>query len=84
MKRPALLVVIIVSLGFAFAAHDHFLSTPGTCVIDIAGGQTSIGDSGHGGYHKFHDHVHLGAPGTFAFQQAQNPVAVDKFPTVCD
>ncbi|MDP9369537.1 MAG: hypothetical protein M3Q03_14880 [Chloroflexota bacterium] len=27
--------------GSALAGHDHYLVTPGTCVEDIASGQTS-------------------------------------------
>ncbi len=48
----------------AFAAHDHYLVTPGNCVEDIASGQTS--QTSGGGAHKFHDNVHLGTPGMFA------------------
>ena len=61
----------------AFASHPHYLLTPGTCVEDMASGQTSK-DEGEGGYHKFHDNVHKGQPGTAAFENPNNPVYVDK------
>jgi len=40
-----------LSIGFATpasAAHDHYLVTPGTCVPDIARGQTAISDATRG------------------------------------
>ncbi len=61
----------------AAASHDHYLSTPGTCIGDVAHGQTDKG-LGEGGYHQFHDHVHKDQPGTTALVNPHNPVAVDK------
>lgn len=61
----------------AAASHDHYLVTPGTCVQDIARGQTAKGD-GEGGFHKYHENVHLGMPGKKAFANEHNPVAVYK------
>ncbi len=61
----------------ASASHDHYLVTPGTCVVDIARGQTEKGP-GEGGYHQFHENVHLGTPGMEAFANPNNPVAVYK------
>lgn len=52
----------------ALATHDLWLQTPATCVEDRARGQTEKGP-GEGGYHKFHENVHLGTPGTFALAQ---------------
>ena len=60
----------------ALAGHDHYLVTPGTCVEDIAQGQTA--QTTGGGAHRFHHNVHLGTPGTDAFTNQQNPVAVYK------
>ncbi len=60
----------------ALAAHDHYLVTPGTCVEDIASGQTS--QTSGGGVHQFHDNVHLGTPGMEAFANPDNPVSVYK------
>lgn len=41
----------------ALADHDHHIVTPGTCVTDVANGQTSKGEDEPGG-HVFHTHVH--------------------------
>ncbi len=62
--------------GSALAAHDHDLVTPGTCVEDIASGQTS--QTSGDGAHQFHDNVHLGTPGMEAFTNLANPVSVYK------
>ena len=59
----------------ALADHEHWLETPGTCVEDIAAGQTSKLATDPGG-HKFHENVHTGTPGTFAF--GHGPVSVGK------
>ncbi|MDQ3512376.1 MAG: hypothetical protein M3462_01740 [Chloroflexota bacterium] len=77
-----LIVGSAVALGFAIAApatasHEHYLDTPGTCVTDIASGQTEQGP-GEAGYHQFHANVHLGQPGKVAFANPNNPVSVGK------
>ena len=84
MRRMVVVIVVVAitvaSVFFsapAFASHEHYLLTPGTCVEDIASGQTSKGP-GEGGYHKFHDNVHRGQPGMVAFENPNNPVSVDK------
>jgi hypothetical protein len=85
MRRAVLVVaataVMAASAAYsasaAFASHEHYLLTPGTCVGDVASGQTSRGP-GEGGYHKFHDHVHKGQPGVGAFENRHNPVVLDK------
>ena len=59
------------------ANHDHDLTTPGTTVVDIGDGQTEKCASDPGG-HQFHLNVHLGQPGTFAFEQPNNPVSIAK------
>jgi hypothetical protein len=71
--------------GPAFAEHAHYLDTQqGTCVEDIARGQTAISDEDHGGYHRFHENVHKGpsgdpaTPGEFAFAKESNPVSVNR------
>ena len=68
---------LVVSAVPAFANHEHYLETPGTCVEDVASGQTDKG-SGEGGYHQFHDNVHKGQPGLEAFENENNPVSVDR------
>jgi len=83
MKIPIMTLVFAgalalpMSAGTALADHDHDLSTPGHTVVDIANGQTEKCASDHGG-HKFHTNVHLGQPGSFAFEQPNNPVSVSK------
>ena len=84
MKRIVLVFVVAAmmaaSMAFsasAFAIHPHYLSTPGTCVEDVASGQTAKDEDQPGG-HKFHDNVHKGAPGTEAFEKENNPVFVDR------
>lgn len=42
----------------AAADHDHHIVTPGTCVTDVADGQTSRSADDPGG-HVFHTRVHM-------------------------
>ena len=62
-------VALAMSVAPAGAGHDHFviIDNPAhgtrTCQY-IGSGQTSISDDGHGGYHRIHDNVHTGQPGT--------------------
>lgn len=75
------LTTILLTLGAmgasalpATAAHPHFVYVEAIGICQYVGhGQTSIGDRDHGGYHRFHDNVHMGAPG----QNGQGSV-VDK------
>jgi hypothetical protein len=78
MRRLMLLVVVALVMatmmalaGPAFADHAHNLITPGTTVEDVGSGQTEKG-CGEPGYHKFHENVHIGTPGTFAFPKSGN------------
>ncbi len=68
----AMMVATMAAAGPAFANHPHYLVTPGTCVQDIASGQTS--QTSGGGFHRFHENVHVdntagedATPGEFAF-----------------
>ena len=72
----AALVMTAALAGPAVAAHKHYLQTPGTCVVDIASGQTS--QAAGGGYHQFHENVHIGTAGTAL---ASTPVSVGKSDT---
>jgi hypothetical protein len=54
------IVLVVMTAGPALATHDHFVETPNGNCHQVAQGQTSI-DVGHGGYHRFHFNVHLGA-----------------------
>jgi len=73
----AMAVPLFGSSGRALADHDHNLITPGTTVVDIANGETEKCATDAGG-HKFHENVHIGVPGTFAFAQPNNPVSIIK------
>lgn len=49
----------------AHAGHAHFVHIEATNTCQYVGhGQTSIDEEGHGGYHRIHDNVHTGTPGT--------------------
>ncbi len=82
----AVMATMMALSGPTFADHDHYLVTEsGTCVEDIARGQTAISDQEHGGFHRFHENVHKSSdpedparPGQFAFAKESNPVAVYK------
>jgi hypothetical protein len=53
-----------VALGTpALAGHVHYVVTPNGACHQVASGQTSIDDVDHGGYHRYHDNVHVGATG---------------------
>lgn len=82
-----------VALGSpALAGHVHYVMTPNGACHQVASGQTSISDVDHGGYHRYHDNVHLGATGpdgptTDLLGQGNAKVAVYKAgpaPAVCD
>ncbi|MDP3984570.1 MAG: hypothetical protein Q8Q52_06165 [Acidimicrobiia bacterium] len=66
MRRRMMAVVALMAVfgmlgtGPAWAGHDHFIVTPAGC-HQVAQGQTGITDPGHGGYHRYHFNVHLGA-----------------------
>ena len=66
--------------GTASAVHEHFLVTPGTCVENIARGQTAIAPDENGGFHRFHVNVHQGVGGTGGplNKDGVSPVVVDK------
>lgn len=62
--RAVVLGVVGLAAPAAFAAHDHYIDTPGHTNTELGKGQTSIEDSDHGGFHRLHDNVHLGTPGS--------------------
>lgn len=64
----AVIAAMLALAGPALADHAHYLVTPGTTVEDIGSGQTAKCRDEPGG-HKFHDNVHTGTPGQFAFAQ---------------
>ena len=59
--------MVLASAAPAAAEHPHYVVTPNGKCHALAAGQTSIDDPAHGGYHRFHHNVHLGAGagGTF-------------------
>jgi len=57
----AILSATVLGAAPAEAAHDHFLVTPNGQCHQVAQGQTGISDPDHGGYHRYHFNVHLGA-----------------------
>lgn len=69
-RTPRRLLVVgctIVATGAlaspALAHHVHYVMTPNGRCHQVAAGQTSIADESHGGHHRFHANVHLGATG---------------------
>jgi hypothetical protein len=70
----------------AYAGHDHFVVTPNGSCHQVALGQTAIDDPEHGGYHRFHENVHLGAtesdtaPDTFGDGSSRVSVYRDSCP----
>jgi hypothetical protein len=95
--RKSLIAAAIVTAGIAIGAspasagHDHYVMTPNGNCHQVASGQTGITDTTHGGYHRFHDNVHLGAtessdnPDSLGDGRAQVEVfRAGPAPAVCD
>lgn len=61
----------------AIADHKHWLQTPGTCVTDVASGQTAQTEGG--GFHRFHENVHIGTAGAALGDSGQ--IAIGKSDT---
>ena len=78
-----LTAIVLGTAGAAFAGHAHFVireDRSGTTYCQyVASGQTSISDPSHGGYHRFHENVHVGKPGSDThgndFDKASNEAA---------
>jgi hypothetical protein len=64
--------------AFAVTIHEHWLTTGTGELISVgpeACGQST--DSGlYNGWLNFHENVHVGVPGTQAFDSASNPVDI--------
>ena len=56
-----LAAAFLLGLDPAFAGHQHYVKTPNGGCHQVASGQTGIDDDKHGGWHRFHDNVHVGA-----------------------
>lgn len=61
--------------GFALAEHPHHLDLPNGNCADRGGAGFGTGQD-HADAGAFHARVHTGSPGTFAFSQPNNRVAV--------
>ncbi len=51
---------LLLCSGTALAGHSHYVDNPGGCQ-QVGAGQTAIDDEAHGGWHRFHFNVHMGA-----------------------
>lgn len=77
--KKLLLAMAVTTAVFAtpspVAAHTHSLSLPSTTnpTQALAGGHVEGAD-----WHPLHCVVHIGRPGTFAFDQPNNPVDIFK------
>lgn len=71
----AAFAITALSAGPAFAEHPHRLELPNGNCADRGGAGFGTGQT-HGDAGAFHDRVHTGTPGTFAFAQPNNPVSV--------
>ena len=86
MSRKIVAAALLVAGGVGAvaapvaASHPHHLETPGACV-DRSGqgfgtGQSHADNTADPGDTTFHERIHKGTPGLFAFEQEGNPVAV--------
>ena len=75
--------LVAAMAGPAFAGHDHFVETPNGQCHRVASGQTSIDDESHGGYHRFHSNVHLGATDETNRDLGNGHSAVDVYKDAC-
>lgn len=67
--------ITVLPAGVALATHPHHLDLPNGNCADRGGAGLGTGQV-HGDAGAFHDRVHTGTPGTRAFTQERNPVAV--------
>lgn len=72
--------LLMSSAGAASATHPHRIETPGNCVdrngAGFGTGQVHLDDTGDPGDTTFHERIHKGTPGSFAFERDGNRVAV--------
>ncbi|MBI2869850.1 MAG: hypothetical protein HYX96_08505 [Chloroflexi bacterium] len=72
----ALVALLVLAAPALAHGHSHVLDTPGADPILAA-----CPEMAHEAVHNFHSNIHLGTPGTFAFDQTGNPVDVS--PVAC-
>lgn len=77
LTTTAVTAVALAALaaGPALADHPHHLDLPNGNCADRGGAGYGTGQD-HGEPGSFHQRVHTGTPGTFAFTREGNPVAV--------
>lgn len=72
--------VIGLTAGPSGATHSHSVVTPGACVdrngSGFGTGEVHTDNTADPGDTTFHERIHKGTPGTFAFEQHRNPVSV--------
>jgi hypothetical protein len=78
MAASAILAVTMFGAAPAQAAHEHFLVTPNGQCHQVASGQTGISDANHGGFHRYHVNVHLGATESGTLGDGRSSVKVYK------
>lgn len=85
IKRVAVFAAAVAAVvgfvaGPASATHAHHIDTPGTCADrngqGFGTGQEHSDNSADPGDTTFHERIHKGTPGLFAFEQSSNPVVV--------
>ena len=52
---------VTLMAGPAEAGHPHYVVTPNGRCHQVARGQTAISNPSHGGHHRYHHKVHVGA-----------------------
>ena len=87
MSKKLAVGALVVAAGVgavaapASATHAHHIETPGACADrngqGFGTGQRHGDNSADPGDTTFHERIHKGTPGLFAFEQAANPVGVD-------
>lgn len=86
MVRKFIVAAVIAAGAFgvvaapASATHSHRIDTPGACVDrngqGFGTGQVHSDNSADPGDTTFHERIHKGTPGLFAFERDNNPVSV--------
>ena len=87
--RRRLLALVAVGIWLAVGAapalahgqHGHILCTPSGS--DPAVAPATLTHMQHDAFHNFHNNVHTGTPGGFAFAQPNNPVGFRPFGGGC-
>ena len=74
LSLAAIMLGAVALPALAHGQHAHVLLTPSDSDPEVAPATcTSMSDTA---FHNFHSNVHIGTPGTFAFDQPNNPVDI--------